>query len=96
MAATGITGAGSIFDYPFFPKASRACGQTHPDVTVKYQPIGSGGGIEQFTRKTVGVSASDVPIDANKLAQAKDPVLQIPITLGGSRRRELIGLPARA
>jgi len=62
---------------------------------VECQPIGSGGGIAQFTHKTVGFGAGDVRIDANELAQAKDPVLRIPVTLGGSRRRDLTGLPAR-
>jgi phosphate transport system substrate-binding protein len=83
MAATQITGAGSTFDYPFFSKAFHAYSEVHPDVTVSYQSIGSGGGIQQFVAKTVDFGASDVPMDADELAEAKDPVLQIPITLGG-------------
>ncbi len=83
MAATQITGAGSTFDYPFFSKAFHAYSQAHPDVTISYQSIGSGGGIQQFTAKTVDFGASDVPLDADELAETKDPVLQIPITLGG-------------
>jgi phosphate transport system substrate-binding protein len=82
-AATQITGAGSTFDYPFFSKAFYDYSQAHPDVTVNYQSIGSGGGIQQFTARTVDFGASDVPMDANELARAKAPVLQIPITLGG-------------
>lgn len=81
-AATQITGAGSTFDYPFFSKAFPVYSATHPDVTVNYQAIGSGGGIEQFVAKTVDFGASDVPMDADELAEAKDPVLQIPVTLG--------------
>lgn len=82
-AATQITGAGSTFDYPFFSKAFYIYSEAHPDVTVNYQSIGSGGGIQQFTAKTVDFGASDVPMDANELARAKATVLQIPITLGG-------------
>ncbi|WP_199445669.1 phosphate ABC transporter substrate-binding protein PstS [Acidisphaera rubrifaciens] len=82
-AATQITGAGSTFDYPLFSKAFYIYSESHSDVTVNYQSIGSGGGIQQFTAKTVDFGASDVPMDAKELARAKDPVLQIPITLGG-------------
>src|SRR5579863_3058036 len=84
VAATQLTGAGSTFDYPFFSKAFYIYSQQNPEVTVNYQSIGSGGGIQQFTAKTVDFGASDVPMDAKELARAKDPVLQIPITLGGA------------
>lgn len=83
MARTQITGAGSTFDYPFFSKAFRVYGEMHPDLVISYDAIGSGGGIQQFTSKTVDFSASDVPMDANELAEAKDPVVEIPVTLGG-------------
>ncbi|HLY45805.1 MAG TPA: phosphate ABC transporter substrate-binding protein PstS [Stellaceae bacterium] len=84
FAATQIVGAGSSFDFPFFSKAFYAYTEKHPDVTVNYQSIGSGGGIQQFTAKTVDFGASDVPMDAKELGRAKDAVLQIPITLGGA------------
>jgi phosphate transport system substrate-binding protein len=84
MAATELTGAGSTFDYPFFSKAFYEYSQNHPDVTVNYQSIGSGGGIQQFTAKTVDFGASDVPMNPNELKRAGDPVLQIPVTLGGA------------
>ncbi len=83
FAATQIVGAGSTFDYPFFSKAFYEYSQQHPDVSVNYQSIGSGGGIQQFTARTVDFGASDVPMNANELARAKGTVLQIPITLGG-------------
>lgn len=83
MAATEITGAGSTFDFPFFSKAFHAYSQVHPEVSVTYEPLGSSGGIEQFSAKTVDFGASDVPMDADELAEAKDAVLQVPVTLGG-------------
>lgn len=84
FAATQIVGAGSTFDYPFFSKAFYEYTAKHPEVTVNYQSIGSGGGIQQFTAKTVDFGASDVPMNAAELARTKAPVLQIPITLGGA------------
>jgi phosphate transport system substrate-binding protein len=83
-AATQLTGAGSSFDYPFFSKAFYIYNQKNPDVTVNYQSIGSGGGIQQFTARNVDFGATDVPMNADELARAHAPVLQIPVTLGGA------------
>jgi phosphate transport system substrate-binding protein len=84
VAATQLTGAGSSFDYPFFSKAFYLYNQKNPDVTINYQSIGSGGGIQQFTAKNVDFGATDVPMNAQELARAGQPVLQIPVTLGGA------------
>lgn len=82
-AATQITGAGSTFDFPFFSSAFYEYSQKHPDVTIDYQPIGSAGGIERFTARTVDFGATDVPMNAQELSRAPGEVLQIPVTLGG-------------
>ncbi|MGH7045445.1 MAG: phosphate ABC transporter substrate-binding protein PstS [Stellaceae bacterium] len=83
FAATQLTGAGSTFDYPFFSKAFYEYSEKHPELRVNYQSIGSGGGIQQFIARTIDFGATDVPMDAQELARAKAPVLQIPVTLGG-------------
>jgi phosphate transport system substrate-binding protein len=83
LAATQLTGAGSTFVYPFFSKAFYTYSQQHGDVTVNYQSIGSGGGIQQFSQKTVDFGASDVPMNGDELKRAGAPVIQIPVALGG-------------
>lgn len=86
MADTALTGAGSSFDQPFFSLAFFEYHHNHGDLTVDYQSIGSGGGIQQFTAKTVDFGASDVPLTRTemKAAQAANgSVVQVPITLGG-------------
>jgi phosphate transport system substrate-binding protein len=86
VADTQITGAGSSFDFPFFSRAFYEYGKAHSDVQVNYQSIGSGGGIQQFTAKTVDFGASDVPLSAAemKAAQAANgDVVQVPVALGG-------------
>lgn len=83
LAATQLTGAGSTFDYPFFSKAFYQYSQQHSDIAVNYQSIGSGGGIQQFTQKTVDFGASDVPMNADELKRAGGGVIQVPIALGG-------------
>ncbi|HKE36274.1 MAG TPA: extracellular solute-binding protein, partial [Candidatus Baltobacteraceae bacterium] len=62
-AATTLTGAGSTWDYPFFSKAFYEYSKAHGDVQVNYQSIGSGGGIQQFTARTVDFGATDVPMN---------------------------------
>jgi phosphate transport system substrate-binding protein len=85
IAASQLTGAGSTFDYPFFSKAFYEYGKSHGDVQVNYQSIGSGGGIAQFTQRTVDFGATDVPMSAAeiKAAEGGGPVLQVPVALGG-------------
>lgn len=86
FAATQLTGAGSTWDYPFFSKAFYEYGKSHGDVQVNYQSIGSGGGIQQFTQRTVDFGATDVPMNAAEIKAAEaggGPVLQVPIALGG-------------
>lgn len=81
-----LVGAGSTFDYPFFSRAFYDYHQSEPNVSVNYQSIGSGGGIQQFTRKTVDFGATDVPMSAKELAAVDGgapAVVQIPVALGG-------------
>ncbi|MBV8147803.1 MAG: phosphate ABC transporter substrate-binding protein PstS [Candidatus Eremiobacteraeota bacterium] len=86
LAATSLTGAGSSWDYPFFSKAFYEYGKSHSDVQINYQSIGSGGGIQQFTQRTVDFGATDVPMNPSEVAAAEKsggPVLQVPVVLGG-------------
>jgi phosphate transport system substrate-binding protein len=85
-ADTQFLGAGATFPYPFFSRAFYAYSQDHAGVTVNYASIGSGGGISQFTQKTVDFGASDVPMTKAEMQAAMDAngvVVQIPDTLGG-------------
>lgn len=80
-----IVGAGSSFDLPFFSRAFSRYGASHRGVRVDYQSIGSGGGIRQFTARTVDFGASDVPMGAKEMAAVPNDrkVIQLPVTLGG-------------
>ena len=81
-----IVGAGSTFDFPFFSSAFYQYKADHPDISVNYQSIGSGGGIQQFTARTVDFGASDVPLSSTEMKAAmaaNGPVVEIPVALGG-------------
>jgi phosphate transport system substrate-binding protein len=84
VGSGALTGAGSTFTAPFYAKAFFAYSQKYPQVSVNYQPVGSGAGIQQFIKQTVDFGASDVPMAASDIAAAggQDSLVQIPTTLG--------------
>jgi phosphate transport system substrate-binding protein len=84
IGSGALTGAGSSFDNPLFSKAFFDYTGQHSNVTVNYQPIGSGGGIKAFIAKTVDFGATDVPMGASDIASAggASALTQIPVTLG--------------
>ena len=81
-----LSGAGSTFDNPFFSKAFDEYSHAHQGVSVDYASVGSGAGIQQFTKRTVDFGATDIPMNASELAaypSGANAVLQLPVTLGG-------------
>src|SRR5919204_1438050 len=79
-----LTGAGATFPGPFYLKAFADYSAKYPQVTVNYQAVGSGAGIQQFIKKTVDFGASDVPMAPADITSAggADTLTQIPTTLG--------------
>jgi len=75
-----ITGAGATFPYPLYVKWAQAY-QQQTNVNVNYQPIGSGGGIQQIKAKTVDFGASDKPLSNADLQQ--NNLTQFPTAVGG-------------
>lgn len=77
---TTLTGAGATFPAPlytrWFDEYKKLC-----NVAVNYQAIGSGGGIQQHTAKTVDFGASDGILTAAQKAAAPG-TLMIPMTAG--------------
>ncbi|MHB8589044.1 MAG: phosphate ABC transporter substrate-binding protein PstS [Candidatus Dormibacteraceae bacterium] len=82
--SASLTGAGATFPAPFYQKAFYDYSAKYPQVTINYQPVGSGAGIQQFIKNTVDFGASDVPMAAADIASAGGPetLTQIPTTLG--------------
>src|SRR5256885_8226164 len=84
VGAGALTGAGSSFDNPLFSRAFFDYTQQHPSVTVNYQPVGSGAGVQDFIKNTVDFGATDVPRAAADITSAGGAaaMTQIPVTLG--------------
>ena len=77
-----LTGAGATFPNPLYTRwFSDYKAKVAPGVEVNYQSIGSGGGVQQITAKTVDFGASDAPLSDAELAKAPG-IQHIPTTLG--------------
>lgn len=77
-----LNGAGSSFDNPLFSKAFSEYGKLHPELKVNYQSVGSGAGIQQFTKATVDFGASDAPMTDQQIIDAGGDAIHLPVTLG--------------
>jgi phosphate transport system substrate-binding protein len=76
-----INGAGATFPFPLIDTWRVDYQKVHPEVNINYQSIGSGGGIKQFTEKTVDFGATDAPLSQNESQHAPGAV-HIPETIG--------------
>lgn len=77
-----LTGAGSTFINPLLTTWAQAFNQTvAKNVTINYQSIGSGGGIQQITQKTVDFGASDAPMTDDQI-KAAPGILHVPMVHG--------------
>ena len=76
-----ILGAGATFPNPLYSKMFSEYNKT-TGLKVNYQSIGSGGGIQQLTSKTVDFGASDGPMSDENLAKAPGKILHIPTVAG--------------
>jgi phosphate transport system substrate-binding protein len=76
-----INGAGATFPFPLIDTWRVDYQAIKPEVNINYQSIGSGGGIKQFTAKTVDFGASDAPLTPQEEAAAPRAV-HIPETIG--------------
>jgi phosphate transport system substrate-binding protein len=82
-SGTALTGAGSTFAAPIYQLWTQSFLQQQPGAQINYQPIGSGGGIEQFTAKTVDFGATDVPLQTDEAAALPSQnYIQFPTCLG--------------
>jgi phosphate transport system substrate-binding protein len=76
-----LIGAGATFPQPLYSKLFDVYNQQQK-VKVNYQGVGSGGGINQLTKKTVDFGATDAYMTEKEMKDAQAPVLHIPTCLG--------------
>ena len=79
-----LNGAGATFPFPLIDTWRVEYQSVNPSVSINYQSIGSGGGVRQFTERTVDFGASDAPLtqeEMQALSSSSTPV-HIPETIG--------------
>ncbi len=79
-AAESIRGAGASFPMPLY-KAWAADYYRETGIRIKYESIGSGGGIRAIKSRSVDFGASDAPLMPQELE--KENLLQFPTVIGG-------------
>nr|AFK79169.1 phosphate ABC transporter periplasmic phosphate-binding protein PstS [uncultured bacterium F25-01] len=77
-----INGAGSSFDNPLFSKAFSEYNKANPKIKINYGSVGSGAGIQQFTKGTVDFGASDAPMTDQQITDSGGDAIHLPVTLG--------------
>jgi phosphate transport system substrate-binding protein len=81
-SSSPLVGAGSTLVAPLMSKWQSDY-SSKSEETVTYGAIGSGGGIDQITSRTVDFGASDAPLTPEQFEEA-DGVVQIPWALSGT------------
>jgi phosphate transport system substrate-binding protein len=77
-----INGAGATFPFPLIDTWRVEYQNVNPSVSINYQSIGSGGGVKQFTERTVDFGATDAPLTGNETQALPGPAVHIPETIG--------------
>src|SRR5918996_2554670 len=77
-----INGAGATFPFPLIDTWRVEYQSVNPSVNINYQSIGSGGGVRQFTERTVDFGASDAPLTEEEVQGLPSTPVHIPETIG--------------
>jgi len=81
-----INAAGATFPNPMYSKWFDEFHKKFPSAQINYQPIGSGGGIQQVTAGTVDFGATDGPMNDQQIKTFQDKrgaaILHFPTVMG--------------
>src|SRR5829696_2556016 len=78
-----INGAGATFPFPLIDTWRVEYQSVNPSISLNYQSIGSGGGVRQFTERTVDFGASDAPLTEEEMqALSSSTPVHIPEKIG--------------
>lgn len=77
-----LTGSGASFPFPLYSTWFKNYNKTDKDILIDYQAKGSGAGIKDFINHTVDFAASDAAMTDEEMAQVKEGVQLLPMTVG--------------
>jgi hypothetical protein len=81
-AQVRLNGAGATFPNIIYQNWMLTYNQKFDNVELNYQSIGSGGGIRQFSDRTVDFGGTDAPMTDSAIAAIQGNVLHLPTVLG--------------
>ncbi|ACK51572.1 phosphate ABC transporter, periplasmic phosphate-binding protein [Methylocella silvestris BL2] len=81
-AAVDLHGAGSTFAAPLYEAWINSFVKSQPDVSLRYEAVGSGEGLARFIAGAVDFAGSDLPLPAAEAEKIKRGVIQLPSTAG--------------
>jgi phosphate transport system substrate-binding protein len=81
-AQVRLNGAGATFPNIIYQTWVLTYNQKFDNVEINYQSIGSGGGIRQFSDKTVDFGGTDAPMTDSAITAIQGNVLHVPTVLG--------------
>lgn len=77
-----VLGAGSSFAAPLYGAWIKEFTKDKPSLSMNYDSVGSGEGINRFVTGSVDFAGTDAPLTDKENAQAENGALQLPITAG--------------
>ncbi len=77
-----LSGAGATFPAPLYETWFAEYNKKNPNIQISYQSVGSGAGVEQFTKGTVDFGASDTAMKDEEIAKAPNGALMVPMSAG--------------
>ena len=84
LATATINGAGGTLVYPLMTVWQSVYGGAEPQITVNYDPVGSGQGITDFTDQIVNFGESDAPMTAAQYAALPSGTTALTIPISAS------------
>jgi phosphate ABC transporter phosphate-binding protein len=84
LAAATINGAGGTLVYPLMTVWISVYGGVEPQITVNYNPVGSGTGITDFQDQIVNFGESDAPMTATQYAALPSGTTALTIPISAS------------
>ena len=84
LAAATVNGAGGTLVYPLMTVWQGAYGSAEPQITVNYNPVGSGTGITDFTKQLEDFGESDAPMTAAQYAALPSGTTALTIPISAS------------
>lgn len=77
-----LNGAGATQPHPLYAKWFAEFHKVHPEITINYQAIGSGGGFRQLEAGATDFGATDGFISDEQLARSPLKIIHIPTVIG--------------